>query len=236
MLKNWEELPEHMRLQEVKPYYDILKKKQVSIFFKRIFDILLSLCLLAILAIPMLIIAILIKIDSEGTVFYRQERVTRYGKVFRIHKFRTMVSNADKIGTLITLNDDKRVTRAGKFLRKVRLDEIPQIFDILAGNMSFVGTRPEVPKYVKMYEPEFYATLLMPAGVTSEASIRYIDEDKFLKDASDMDTVYVKTVLPQKMEWNLYSIKNFSFFREVLVMMKTVFTVIGGICLTQKTV
>ena len=230
MIKAWDELPQFMRLQEVKPYYDVLKKRQISLFFKRIADIFISLCLLVILSVPMLIIAIFIKIDSDGPVFYRQERITRYGKVFRIHKFRTMVSNADKIGTLITLDADKRITKVGKFLRRIRLDETPQLIDILIGNMSFVGTRPEVPKYVERYEPVFYATLLMPAGVTSEASMKYMDEDKLLKDAEDLDEVYVKSVLPGKMKWNLDSIKNFSFFGEILIMIKTVFTVVGGVC------
>ncbi len=235
MIEAWDKLPQFMRLQEVKPYYDILKKKQASLFFKRVIDIVLSLFLLIILLVPMLIIAILIKIDSKGSVFCRQERVTKYGKIFRIHKFRTMVSGADKIGTLITLNEDKRITKMGRLLRKIRLDETPQLIDILSGNMSFVGTRPEVPKYVERYESEFYATLLMPAGITSEASMKYMDEDELLKDADDIDEAYVKAVLPEKMKWNLDSIKNFSVRREIFVMIKTVFTVVGGICSKRRT-
>ena len=154
-------------------------------------------------AVPMMILAIMIKCDSKGPVFYRQERVTRYGKHYRIHKFRTMVNNADKIGSAVTVGNDSRITKIGSKLRGCRLDELPQVLDILTGNMSFVGTRPEAVKYVEKYEPEYYATLLMPAGITSEASIRYKDEDKLLDAADDVDRVYIEEVLPQKMKFNL---------------------------------
>ena len=163
MLKDWDELPDFMRVPEVKPYYDVLKKKQFSLLLKRIFDFVTALLLLLVLAIPMAIIAIWIKRDSEGPVFYRQERVTTYGKHFRIHKFRTMVNNADKIGTAVTVSRDARITKVGQKLRDLRLDELPQVFDVLEGAMSFVGTRPEAVKYVEQYQPEFNATLLLPA-------------------------------------------------------------------------
>lgn len=226
-LKKWEELPEFMRTPEVRPYWEILNKKKGQLVLKRVFDLIVSLILLIILAIPMGIIAILIKRDSEGPVFYRQERVTTYGRHFRIHKFRTMVCNADKIGTAVTVGNDSRITKVGAKLRGHRLDELPQVLDVISGDMSFVGTRPEAVKYVERYKPEFNATLLMPAGITSEASIRYKDEDKLLNAADDVDEVYVNEVLPAKMKWNLESIRRFRFLREILTMFRTVFAVMG---------
>jgi lipopolysaccharide/colanic/teichoic acid biosynthesis glycosyltransferase len=227
MLRKWEELPEFMKVPEVRPYYEILNKKRSSLLLKRVFDILVSLVLIVILAIPMLVIAVWIKADSKGTVFYRQERVTTYGKHFRIHKFRTMVSNADKIGTAVTVGNDSRITKAGSHLRSLRLDELPQVFDVLLGDMSFVGTRPEAVKYVEKYEPEYLATLLMPAGITSEASIRYKDEDRLLNEADDVDRVYMEDVLPEKMKWNLKSVREYSFFGEIGTMFRTVLAVLG---------
>mgnify|MGYP004632664395 FL=1 len=175
----------------------------------------------------MAFIAIAIKLDSEGPVFYRQERITTYGKHFKIHKFRTMVSNADKIGTAVTVGNDSRITRVGKRLRGCRLDELPQVLDLISGNMSFVGTRPEAVKYVEKYKPEYYATLLLPAGVTSEASIRYKDEAELLEAADAVDKVYIEEVLPGKMKFNLQSIKEFSFIGEIATMFRTVFAVLG---------
>ncbi len=227
MLKKWDELPEYMRTPEVRPYYDILYKKRWHIVLKRIFDFSIALIMLIVLAIPMLIIAIIIKLDSEGSAFYRQERVTTYGKRFKIHKFRTMVSNADKIGAAVTVSNDSRITKVGKVLRYYRIDEFPQLIDILEGTMSFVGTRPEVVKYVDKYKPEYYATLLLPAGLTSEASIRYKDENKLLDVADDIDKVYIEQVLPAKMKWNLESVERFRFLREILTMFRTVAAVLG---------
>jgi len=192
-----------------------------------LFDLMVGVILLMILAIPMLVIAVSIKLDSAGTVFYRQERVTAYGRHFRIHKFRTMVSNADKIGTAVTVENDSRITKMGRRLRRLRLDELPQVIDVIEGTMSFVGTRPEAVKYVERYEPEYNATLLMPAGITSEAAIRYKDEDKLLNGADDVDRVYVEKVLPEKMKWNLDSLKRFRIDREILTMFRTVFAVSG---------
>lgn len=227
MLKRWEDLPAFMQVDEVRPYWEVLNRKKGQLVLKRIFDFVVALILLVILAIPMAIIALLIKKDSDGPVFYRQERVTTYGKHFRIHKFRTMVGNADKIGTAVTVGNDRRITKVGAKLRHLRLDELPQVFDVLQGTMSFVGTRPEAVKYVERYKPEFNATLLMPAGITSEASIRYKDEDKLLNAADDVDEVYVNEVLPAKMKWNLESIERFRFLREILTMFRTVFAVLG---------
>ena len=227
MLRKWEQLPEFMRVDEVRPYWEILNRKRGQLVIKRIFDFSAASALTVILAIPMAAIAVLIKQDSEGPVFYRQERVTTYGRHFRIHKFRTMVSNADKIGTAVTVGNDSRITKVGAKLRGYRLDELPQLFDVLTGNMSFVGTRPEAVKYVEQYRPEYYATLLMPAGITSEASIRYKDEDKLLNAAEDVDKIYVEKVLPAKMKWNLESIERFRFSREILTMLRTVTAVLG---------
>ena len=226
-MKKWEKLPEFMKTDEVKEYYDILQTKKVSLTLKRIFDIIVALILLIILFIPMIIIAIIIKMDSEGPVFYRQERITRYGKKFKIHKFRTMVSNADKIGTAVTTNNDARITKIGSKLRNLRLDEVPQLIDVLQGNMSFVGTRPEATKYVERYSNEMNATLLMPAGITSEASIRYKDEAKLLEKADYADIVYMEDILPKKMEYNLKSIKEFNFMEDVKTLFRTVFAVLG---------
>lgn len=226
MLKKWEDIPDFMRMSEVRPYWEILNRKRFQLFLKRCFDLVLSLILLVILALPMLVIAICIKLDSEGPIFYRQERITTHGKHFRIHKFRTMISNADKIGTAVTVGNDSRITRVGLKLRKLRLDELPQVLDVVVSNMSFVGTRPEAVKYIEQYKPEYYATLLLPAGITSEASIRYKDEEKLLNAAGNVDKVYLEQVLPTKMVWNLESVKKFSFLREILTMFRTIFAVL----------
>lgn len=227
MLKKWEEMPKFMRTEEVRPYYEILKKRKISLFLKRMMDLIGGVILLIILAIPMAVIAVMIKMDSEGPVFYRQERVTTYGKHFWIHKFRTMVSNADKIGSTVTVDNDNRITKIGAKLREYRLDELPQVLDLISGNMSFVGTRAEAVKYVKKYKPEYMATLLLPAGITSEACIRYKDEAKLLNAADDVDRVYVEKILPGKMKYNLESVKKFSFWREIMTMFRTVLAVLG---------
>lgn len=227
MLKKWKTLPDYMQNDEVRVYYDSLQKKKVSMFLKRVMDLVGGLILLILLAIPMIVISIMIKLDSEGPVFYRQERVTSYGKHFKIHKFRTMVSNADKIGSTVTVGNDSRITKVGAKLRGCRLDELPQVLDLISGNMSFVGTRPEAVKYVKQYKSEYMATLLLPAGITSEASIRYKDEAELLDAASDVDKTYIEEVLPGKMKYNLDSIKNFSFFGDIATMFRTVLAVLG---------
>lgn len=214
-----------MQIPEVREYYEILSKRKKSLIVKRVFDLVISFILLIIAAAPMIVIAAAIAIDSPGGIFYRQERVTAYGKRFMIHKFRTMVVNADTIGTQVTARNDSRVTKIGKFLRKYRLDELPQLIDVLIGDMSFVGTRPEVVKYVKAYTKEMRATLLLPAGVTSEASIRYKDEADLLSRAEDVDRIYIEKVLPGKMEYNLESIRRFGLFRELKTMIRTVIAV-----------
>lgn len=227
ILKEWDELPKFMRTPEVRPYWEVLHKRRWQLDLKRAFDFTVALIMLFVVAVPMLIIAVAIKLDSPGPVFYRQERVTAYGKKFKIHKFRTMINNAEKLGTSVTVNNDSRITKIGQKIRDYRIDELPQLIDVIQGNMSFVGTRPEAVKYVQKYTPEMYATLLMPAGITSEACIRYKKEYKLLDAADDVDKVYVEQVLPEKMVWNLESVRRFRFLREILTMFRTVAAVLG---------
>ena len=227
MLKKWNRLPKEFQCEDVKIYYDILKKKQFSLFSKRLFDIVVSFLMLILLSPIFIILAIMIKLDSKGPVFFRQVRVTQFGKKFRIFKFRTMVHNAESLGAQITKNEDARITRVGKLIRKLRLDEICQLIDVLRGTMTFIGTRPEVPKYVEKYTPQMLATLLLPAGVTSLASIYYKDEAKLLEGAVDTEKVYVEKILPEKMHYNLKAIKEFSFWQDIKVMFMTVFAVLG---------
>ncbi len=227
MLLPFEKLPEKLQNDKVKPYYDILYKKRAVLFWKRVTDLFISVVLLIILIIPMLILAIIVKCTSNGPVLYKQKRVTTYGKVFNIFKFRTMVVNADQIGALVTSENDARVTKIGRFLRKYRLDELPQVFNVLSGKMSIVGTRPEVPKYVDKYTDEMYATLLMPAGITSLASIKFKDEEKLLQDSNNIDEDYINKILPKKMRYNLKYIYRFGFRRDLYLMLKTVKEVIS---------
>lgn len=222
----WEQLAPEMQTEEVRKYYDILAKKKISLFFKRVFDLAMSVIALIVLSPVYLILAIAIKVDSPGPVFYRQERVTQYGKRFRIHKFRTMVQNADK-GSQVTVNNDNRITRVGKFIRGCRLDEIAQLLDVIAGTVTLVGVRPESPKYVAEYSDEMMATLLLPPGVTSLASIYYKDEAKLLDGVEDTDKVYIEKILPAKMYYNLKGIEQFSFWGDIRVMFMTVFAVLG---------
>lgn len=227
MLREWEKLPEYMKTRAVRPYYDSLKRKKLSLLLKRGFDFSVAMLLLLILFPAMAVIAILIVLDSQGGFLYRQERITQYGRKFKIFKFRTMVVNADKVGTQVTVQNDSRVTKIGAILRKYRLDELPQLINIILGDMSFCGTRPESTFYVKRYTPEMFATLLLPAGVTSEASIRYKDEAELLENAQNVDEVYVNEVLPEKMKYNLESIRKFSCLREIRTILKTLIAVFG---------
>ena len=226
ILRSWDKLPEYMRNDKVRPYDELLKKRTGSLIMKRIFDIVMSLLLLMILSPVFLVVSIWIKLDSKGPVFFRQVRVTTYGKQFRIFKFRTMCENAEKKGSLVTVGNDSRITKVGEKIRHCRLDEIPQLLNVLAGDMTFVGTRPEVVKYVNAYSDEMYATLLLPAGITSVASIQYKDEDEILSKAEDPDDAYIHEVLPDKMKYNLASIENFSFWNEINTMANTLKAVI----------
>ena len=218
----FDKLPAEFRNDEVRRYYDMLQKRRGSLFVKRAFDIVAAVIILLFIIIPIAVIAVMIRLDSKGPALFRQERVTTYGRRFRILKFRTMVVNAEQLGTMVTTDSDSRVTKLGRKLRKYRLDELPQIFNVLAGDMSFVGTRPEVVKYVRKYKPEYYATLLMPAGITSLTSIMYKDEEKLLASTDDADSVYLNKVLPEKMKYNLEYVANFSFFNDIVLMFKTV--------------
>ena len=216
-----------MRIPDVRRYYDLLQKRKAGLVAKRIFDVIVSAIMLVVLSPVFLLLAIAIKLDSKGPVFYRQLRVTQYGKTFRIHKFRSMINHADKQGTLVTVNGDSRITRIGRLIREKRLDEIAQLIDVFLGTMTFVGTRPEVPKYVAHYTPEMMATLLLPAGVTSLTSIFYSGEAALLDAAKDPDKVYIQDVLPGKMKWNLKGIEWFSFWGDIRIMAMTVMAVCG---------
>lgn len=227
VLKKWDELPEALKNNEVRVYYDILSKKKGSLILKRLFDIAGSTLLLILLSPLFLILAIVIKADSKGPIFFRQTRVTQYGREFKIYKFRTMVNNAEKLGSQVTTRNDSRVTKVGHFLRKYRLDEISQLINVLIGDMTFVGTRPEVPKYVAAYTNEMMATLLLPAGVTSEASIEYKDEEKLLNSAGNVDEVYVNEVLPSKMVCNKKYMQHFEFVCDMQVLINTVKAVLS---------
>ncbi len=221
ILRKWEDMPKEMQNEQVRPYYDYLAKHKMSLAAKFLLDKILAVVLLLILSPIFLVIAIWIKCDSAGEVFFRQERVTRYGKKFRIYKFRTMVKNAESLGSQVTINADMRVTKVGKKIRACRLDEIPQLINILKGEMSFVGTRPEVPRYVEHYTEEMYATLLLPAGVTSEASIEYKDEERLLAEADNADEIYITKVLPEKMRWNYKGLAKQGVFEDIKIMLQT---------------
>lgn len=225
-LVKWEALPETMQTPQVREYYDILSKKRGSLLCKRLFDIGVSAVMLVLLSPVFLVLAVVIKLDSPGPVFYRQVRLTQYGKPFRIFKFRTMVQGADK-GSQVTVGGDSRITRVGRVIRKCRLDEIGQLLDVFRGTMTFVGTRPEVPKYAASYTPEMMATFLLPAGVTSLTSIYYKDEERLLSGAEDSDRVYVEKILPGKMRYNLEGIRSFGFFKDIKIMGMTFLAMLG---------
>ena len=216
--------------EAVKKYRASIEKKKISLFLKLLFDKVLALILLISLSPIILGIAIWIKLDSEGPVFYRQERITTYGRTFRIFKFRTMVKDADKLGTAVTQQNDPRISKVGHKLRKLRLDELPQLINVLVGDMSFVGVRPEVAKYVDKYTDEMNATLLLPAGITSPASIEYKDEDevieKFKGSGRSVDEIYVEEILPDKMKYNLKYIEEFSVINDIKIMIRTALAVI----------
>ncbi len=222
LLPKFSSLPPEMQNDDVKKYYEILSKKKIDLFFKRFFDIIFAVILLVILAIPMAVVAVLVKADSKGPVFFRQRRVTTGGRIFKIFKFRTMCVNDNSKNSQVTAGTDSRITKVGHVLRKFRLDEMPQLFNVLSGDMSFVGTRPEVERYVDKYTPEMYATLLMPAGITSMTSIQFRNEEEILEKADDVEKAYVEDILPQKMKFNLNYIEKFNFFYDFYVMILTV--------------
>ena len=225
VLKKWTQLPPELQNDSVREYYDILNKKKMQLFFKRLFDIVMSFLLLIMFLPLFLVLAVAIKCDSKGPVFFKQERVTQYGKTFHIFKFRTMVVDAERLGSQVTVSNDCRVTKIGRIMRKLHLDETIQVLNVLMGQMSFVGTRPEVTKYISKYTDEMMATLLLPAGITSLASIAYQNERQLLHDTDNIDQVYTEQILPDKMRYNLYSIEHFSLGFEMKIMLQTIYSV-----------
>lgn len=225
-IKSWNKLPDFMKTDEVKFYYEVLRKKRFQLILKRVTDIVISFVLIVIFMPLFIFISIWIKIDSKGPIFYRQERVTQYGNIFKIIKFRTMIVNADQVGNLVTSKNDSRITHVGEKIRKYRIDEVPQLFNVFMGHMSFVGTRPEVKNYVDQYTSEMYATLLLPAGITSLASIEFKDEDelieKYVSQGRDVDDIYINEILPLKMRFNLEALSSYCFFKDVYVMVSTI--------------
>ena len=222
MLSRWNELPPQLRTEQVRPYWEYLDARRPQLVLKRGFDVVVSAVALMILLLPMLIIAVCIRLDSPGPALYRQERVTKDMRRFHMHKFRTMVYGAERLGSAVTVAGDCRVTRIGSVLRCTKLDELPQLLDVLWGDMSLVGTRPEATKYVERYPDEYMPTLLLPAGITSEASIRFLHEEELLCDAADVDEVYLSRILPEKMKWNLLSLSHFSIWNDLCTIGYTV--------------
>ncbi len=218
----YQELPESMKSNEIKEYWDLLKSKRFSLAWKRIFDIIVSLLILIVLSPFFLLLALAVKLDSKGPVFYRQVRVGQYNRDFKIFKFRTMVQDADRVGPPLTVGDDPRVTRVGHFIRKLRLDEFSQILNVLGGSMSLVGPRPEVRKYVDAYTPEYMATLLIRPGITASSSIAFKDEDKILNSGGDPERIYVEEILPPKMDLNLKYLQNIGLWNDLKVLLQTV--------------
>lgn len=211
-----------MKNKYTKEYIGLLEKRRPSLCAKRVFDVVVSLLILLVLSPLLLLLALAVKLDSRGPVFYRQVRVGRYNQDFKIFKFRTMVQDADKIGPPLTVGDDPRVTRVGRLIRKLRLDEFSQLLNVLGGSMSLVGPRPEVRKYVDVYTPEYMATLLIRPGITATSSIAFKDENSLLNAAEDPEKVYVEQILPPKMAYNLAYMKKISLLNDIKIMFQTV--------------
>lgn len=220
-MRSWNKLSSPIKNDAVKPIYDILKRRWFYRFIKRAFDLFASLFLLILLFLPSVIIGIIIVCDSRGGMFFCQTRVGRYGKTFKIVKFRTMRKDSEG-NQHITHKNDNRITKVGKFLRKTHLDEFPQLLNVIAGQMSFIGTRPEVQQFVDQYQDEWYATLLMRPGITSTASYSCDDEAKVLEEGN-ADEIYLNKVLPIKMAMNVEDIKKMSASRDIKILWKTVF-------------
>jgi lipopolysaccharide/colanic/teichoic acid biosynthesis glycosyltransferase len=205
---------------------NVLRERSVHLALKRLMDIVVSGCALAVLWPVLLLIAIAIKIDDPGPVFYRQVRVGRGGKTFRIYKFRTMVVDADKKGLAITVGRDNRITRMGAFLRKTKLDELAQLINVFTGEMSFVGPRPEVPKYVDMYTPYQRQVLLVRPGITDYASIAYRNENDLLAGADDPEKMYIEKIMPDKIELNMKYLREISPLADIRLILSTIVAVI----------
>lgn len=188
---------------------------------KRVFDLFFSLLGVAILLPLFIAIAIWIKIDSPGTIFFRQVRIGRFGREFKIYKFRTMIQGAEKLGKQITIANDRRVTSSGRFLRKYKLDELPQLFNVIKGEMSLVGPRPEVPKYVALYTSEQRRVLEVLPGITDLASMKFHNESELLQDMNNSENFYIHEIMPRKLELNMEYITRFSLVFDLVIILKT---------------
>ena len=204
----------------------VLEQRRLQLTLKRLMDVTVSGCALLVLWPVLLLIAAAIKIDDPGPVFYRQVRVGRGGKHFRIFKFRTMIVDADKKGLAITVGRDNRITRVGAFLRKSKLDELAQLINVFTGEMSFVGPRPEVPKYVDMYTPYQKQVLLVRPGITDYASIAYRNENDLLEGAEDPERMYIDVIMPDKIELNMKYLREISPIADIRLIFKTIVAVI----------
>ena len=205
----------------------LLARRRPQLIAKRVMDIAISAAALCVLWPVFLLIALAIVIDDPGPVFYRQVRVGRGGRPFRIFKFRTMVVDADKKGLSITVGRDSRITRVGAFLRKTKLDELAQLLNVLCGQMSFVGPRPEVPRYVELYTPYQRQVLLVRPGITDYASIAYRNENDLLAGADDPERMYIETIMPDKIELNMRYLREISPLADVRLILKTIIAVIA---------
>ena len=207
-------------------YKKIVKRKWFKRFCIRVFDLIISFIALLFLALPFILISFAIVCDSKGGAFFKQVRVGKNGKEFKIMKFRTMVTNAEAKGLQISTSGDSRITKVGKFLRKTKIDELPQLFNVFVGQMSFVGPRPEVPKYVAMYNEEQRNVLLVKPGITDEASIVFRDENTILENAEDTEAAYINEIMPVKLNLNLKYIRKMGLFYNIKIIFKTVFAVL----------
>ena len=206
----------------------LLARRRPQLIAKRVMDIAISAAALCVLWPVFLLIALAIVIDDPGPVFYRQVRVGRGGRPFRIFKFRTMVVDADKKGLSITVGRDSRITRVGAFLRKTKLDELAQLLNVLCGQMSFVGPRPEVPRYVELYTPYQRQVLLVRPGITDYASIAYRNENDLLAGADDPERMYIEEIMPAKIELNMRYLHEISPLSDIRLILKTIAAVVAG--------
>ena len=216
-----QDFTENVKESCLNPYREYLKTRKPGLVLKRLFDLFAALVCIAILIPLYLVTIIAVKLSSPGPVFFLQERVGTDGRLFKIIKFRTMRVNAQKKGNLTVGNDDPRITPIGNFLRVSRIDEFPQFFNVLKGDMSIIGVRPEIPFYFKYYTPEDYATLLLRPGMTSPASILFRHENEMLKDSPDPEAKYRDVILPAKMEVNRRYIREFSFLNDMKILGRT---------------
>ncbi|MGN1081070.1 MAG: sugar transferase [Acutalibacteraceae bacterium] len=215
-------MPKNMQNEAVRPYFEALNKRRGTLVLKRFFDLLIAFAVLIILSPIIVISAVLVKCTSRGPVFYLQERIGALGKPFKIIKFRTMVVDADKGSQVTVGDDDPRITKFGSFLRLTRIDEFPQLINVLKGDMGMVGTRPEVKHYVDYYTDEMTATLLIRPGMVSSASIAFRWENDMLAGAEDSERKYIDEILPAKMKYNLEYTKNVTIGKDVIVLLRTV--------------